>query len=217
MICKHTYLIPSGDKCFCLNCKQYIDKPKEEDSHELVIPPRIYKLSPQLWESVRPWKTITTTLATSFGWYITLITMEDYLIMPIYKNGQMVFYSARRLTGRGMKYLYPTGVQKKYFQSSDTLVSPIFICEGVADAVYMSQFGSSIAVLGSYYDGSLDSSLLGHDCYIVFDGDAAGMVAGIRLASQIKAKMIVLPNGKDPTDLSISEMKELVCQYRILS
>lgn len=213
--CSHPYLIARGVLNFCLTCKQFVTI-KEEPKQELVMPPVIFEITERLWKKITPWPHIGAQLVQKHQWYISMLNSQDYLIMPILKNGYPVYYSARRLgEGNGLKYQYPKGVKKSLWVSTDALEQdPIIICEGVADAVYCSQISSSVAVLGSYYNGSLDSLFINRDIVLCFDGDTAGIIAAVNIMSQLKnvrsKRMVVLPKDNDPTDVEINKLTEYI-------
>lgn len=209
--CNHPYLIARGVLNFCLQCKQFVVI-KEEEKQELIMPPVIFEITEGLWSTISPWPLMPFSLVKSNGWYISMIGTSEYLIMPVQRKGKQIYFSARRLgNGSGMKYLYPAGVKKEYWTSSDELErDPIVFCEGVADAVFCSKISSSIAVLGSYYNGSLDSLISSRDVVICFDADAAGIIAAVNMMAQFKniksKRIVILPKGKDPTDIPLDEL-----------
>jgi DNA primase len=214
--CAHAYVIPRGQLLFCLHCKKFVEVAEPKEEQPLVMPPRIFEITEGLWKIITPWPLISATLAVKYGWYASFLNGRQYLVMPIFRNGVPVYYSAR-LLGEGQpayKYLYPTGVKKLYWTSSDALEDPIIICEGVADAVYCSSIGSSIAVLGSYYNGSLDDKLAGHHVALVLDGDAPGILAAMTIKQNLKnvksVKVVILPGEKDPTDFEVCKLREIV-------
>jgi len=214
--CNHHYSIPQDGKIFCLTCKQYVEI-IEEEAKELVMPPRIFEITEKLWTTITPWKSIPYELVKQNLWYLSIINSQEYLVMPVMRMGNPVYFSARKLgKGIGLKYLYPTGVKKLPWVSSDKLErEPIIICEGVADAVYCSFLSSSIAILGSYYDGSLDSLLFHRRVALVLDGDSAGILGALKIARQLQGhtketKVCSLPAGFDPTDLSFEELNIII-------
>ncbi len=214
--CTHEYAIRKTDTLkFCLMCKQLITI-EPTIPKELVMPPRIYEITEKLWKDLSPWRLLGFDLALKNDWYISMLFSTEYLIMPIKgMNGDVIYYSARRLTGTATsKYLYPEGVRKSYYVSNQTLESPIIITEGVADAVYASQVGTSIALLGAHYDGSLNDRLVGKHVAICMDGDPIGLLSAMRISTQLKAcasvKVVVLPAKKDPTDLPVEDLAKLI-------
>ena len=215
--CGHAYRVPIGTGLFrCVQCGSTFNTEKEEKQcTTLVMPPEIFGLSEKLWTKVSPWPLLPYEIAKRYGWYITIIGLDEYLVMPIIRNGQPVFYSARRLTNNGgLKYYYQTGCKRHYWISRDKMESPIVICEGVADSVYTSLVADSVALLSNYYNGSLDSDLAGKRVIVALDGDSIGFTSAVRIAKQLQGICNVtvasLPEGKDPTDLPIAELKELL-------
>lgn len=213
--CNHQYSIPSGKFRFCLRCRKVIEV-MERDTGVLEMPPRIYEIDERLWTLRSPWPFMPYEAVRRYDWYITMIGSDEFLVMPITRGGKNVSFSARRLSGSGNKYHYQAGVRKAYWLSEDTLPnSPIIMCEGVADAAYCSFLGSSIGVLGSYYDGSLDDLLRNRNVALLFDCDGAGLVASMRIATHIQkvaknCKVVVLPYKKDPTDLELPKLRERI-------
>lgn len=214
--CNHHYSIPQAGKIFCLTCKQYVEI-VEEAPQELVMPPHIFEITENLWTKIAPWKSIPYALVKKNLWYLSIINSQEYLVMPVMRMGNPVYFSARKLgKGTGLKYLYPTGVKKLPWVSSDKLEQePIIICEGVADAVYCSFLSSSVAILGSYYDGSLDDLLHNRNVSLCLDGDSAGILGALKIARQLQGhtketRICSLPVGCDPTDIPFAELDMLI-------
>lgn len=216
--CTHHYVIPQGQGQFgfCLSCKQVIEIKEEITTEELVMPPRIFEITEKLWENIKPWKLMPFHLIKENGWYISILNNEEYLIMPIQRMGQNIYFSARKLhlkTTQTSKYLYPTGVKKSIYSSRGTGEKYI-ITEGVADAVYCSQIYPSIALLGCYYNGSLDIELTGKEILLCLDGDSPGILASLLLVKSFKTaksvKIVSLPIGLDPTDIPIDQLKTII-------
>jgi hypothetical protein len=188
----------------------------ERDTGVLEMPPRIYEIDERLWAERSPWPLMPYEAVRRYDWYITMIGGDEFLVMPIKREGVNISFSARRLSGSGNKYHYQAGVKKNYFLSDDKLTNdPIIFCEGVADAAYCSFISSSVGILGSYYDGSLDGLLCNHNVALVFDCDGAGLVSSMRTAVHIQkvaksCKVVVLPHGKDPTDLELPALMERI-------
>ena len=162
-----------------------------------------------------PWPNLLMSIALSFGFYRS----NDRLIMPVmdYEIDKPVFYSARLLDGEGLKYLYPSKAKKVYWTSSKELIRPVtFICEGIADAAYMSQWGNSVALMGVNYNRSLDVLLKDKKVIILFDGDTRGILGSCKVEYQLQpvARVVglTLPDGKDPVDLTPKEMEEFLAK-----
>jgi len=159
------------------------------------------------------WPVVTPELAKKFGWYIAEINTFEYLVMPITHKGAAIFYSARSLDTRApKKYHYPAGVKRNYWLSDDQLArQPIFLCEGVADAVSLSTYGSSVGLLGGFYDGCLNDLLKGRKVIVAFDGDFQGYCLGVQVASKIAGicqVSLCAYLGKDPTNWTREEAEK---------
>ena len=192
--------------------RMVVDRPCEP----LVLPPQVRPLRADDW--LERWPNVTPELTIKYGWYVAEIQSAEasrayeYLVMPIYRGGAAVFYSARALDSRApKKYHYPSGVKREYWLSEDMLPrDPLFICEGVADAVALSQYGSTAALLGAHYDGRLDSLLEARRVIIAFDGDFQGRMLAIQAAYKMKTAKVVklaIVHEKDPTSWTRGEIE----------
>lgn len=177
------------------------------------MPPAIFNITEPLWKDVSLWKRIPYKIVEKYAWYISVINSLEYLIFPVTRQGNSIFYSARKLSsGEGLKYIYPKNVKRSPWISDDGLSEPIVICEGVADAAYTSQLASSIALLGNYYDVSLDEMLKGKKVILALDGDTIGLISSIRIYSYLQklcnVSIHTFPENKEPVDFELSELKE---------
>ncbi len=216
-MCDHHYAIPKGVGFkFCLICKQTVkdDEGQTAESRELVMPPRIFEITERLWKDIAPWPNIPFRLVKEYGWYISYLSTTQYLIMPVFREKKIAYYSARKLleSENGSKYQYPLGVKKLCWISNDTSPTKLIICEGVADAVYCSNLATSVALLGSYYNRELDYLVRNRIVYLLLDGDSAGILAALHMAPILEklAKQVItviLPDKKDPTDFTLDELR----------
>jgi len=206
--------LPGGKATYCFGCHQtfpstgqgalesgsmVIDRPEEP----FVLPVESRPLLTTDW--LGRWSNITPDMAKKYHWYVAEIHGLEYLVMPITRGGKVVFYSARALDKKALKkYHYHQGAKREYWLSDERLErSPIFICEGVADAVALSHYGSSVGLLGGFYDGRLDGLLKGRKVIVAFDGDFQGYCLGVQVASKIAGVCQVsvqIIDGKDPTE-----------------
>lgn len=214
--CSHAYCKPAGFLWWCFDCKSFF-KPEENKKSSLAkMPPVIFRITERLWEEIAPWPLMPFKVVKKYGWYISILQGFQYLIMPITRNGKPAFYSARLLekNTKLKKYDYPYGVSKEYWLSDDQLESPVvFFGEGVADAAYMSQLGSSVGLLGNYYNGTLDAQLAGKTVVIVLDSDVVGFTSAVRISCKFSpfiTKILMLPEGCDPTDIKLPELRKRV-------
>lgn len=222
MTCTHAYARKiAPDKLVCLDCGEFFaPSTKKPTGETIVLPPNVFGLDKRLWKDINPWPLMPFEVAHKYEWYVSLIYGAQYLVMPVVIKDKPVFYSARLLEkGRPLpKYTTPEGVGKSYWRSIHNGDTTIYFSEGVADAAYLSQLGSSVAVLGSYYDGSLDHLLKNKRIIVVMDGDAKGIESAFSIAQSFKKKgfvkvnAVILPAGKDPTDIPKGQLKRIVAQ-----
>jgi len=214
--------LPGGKATYCFGCHQtfpstgqgalesgsmVIDRPEEP----FVLPSPSRPLRTTDW--LERWPNITPDMAKKYHWYAAEINGFEYLVMPILREGKAVFYSARALDKSApKKYHYHKGAKREYWLSNDYLGGdPIFICEGVADAVALSPYGSSVGLLGGSYDGSLNALLKGRKVIVAFDGDFSGYCMAVEVAAKIARICSVgirIKAGVDPTIWSIADAEE---------
>jgi DNA primase len=70
-------------------------------------------------------------------------------------------------------------------------------------------------LLSNWYNGSLDDALAGKRVILALDGDVAGFTGAVRIAHQLRRvtqdiKVLGLPDGLDPTDIALPELKEML-------
>lgn len=205
------------DAMVCLECNAVIKKQgKLYDTSPLQMPPVIFDLTPEFWEQIKPWPRMPFKIARTFGWYVSMLYGRFYLVMPVFEKGKgPVFYSARCVVWGGQdcpkkyKYTTPENRERKMWASGGK-GKYVLVGEGVADAAYLSQIAPSVALLGSYGELSLRKPLL------VMDGDAKGIEAAFRIMQLLRKKGVVagnvvtLPPGKDPTDLTLEQLRRLI-------
>jgi hypothetical protein len=211
--CTHAYTIPIGVLRFCLMCKELVEvAPREAKKYvHVIMPPRIYELTETRWKQITPWSMIEFATAKTYGWYISFLGAAEYLIMPITRHQENLFYSARRLSGQGLKYNYPKGVKRIPWVSSDDLPEPVVICEGVADAAHVSSICSSVALLGNYLGDDLQRTLHGKECIVALDGDPVGIVSAVSISSRLpSSRVVVFPDGTEPTDYTVAQVKDIL-------
>jgi DNA primase len=183
-----------------------VDRPSEP----FVLPESSRELRTTDW--LERWPAVTPDLAKQYGWYVAEIGGYEHLVMPITRGGQPIFYSARALDSLApKKYHYPAGIERKPWLSDDTLArQPVFLCEGVADAVALSPYGSSVGLLGGFYNGGLNDLLKGKEVVVAFDGDFQGYCMAVQVATKISSicnSIVYTVAGKDPSDWDENTMK----------
>lgn len=143
-----------------------------------------------------------------------LIFYKHQLIIPFYEKKQIVFLQGRRFDNAHPKYLMLSDVEVSLF-NSDALkrhkkTEPVYICEGVFDAMMMDQNGkTAVAVLGVNNFKKKHAELLaktGSEVRVLFDNDEAGQIAAAKVADLllfegVKAVITNVPKGyKDVTE-----------------
>ena len=213
--CQHPYRKKAGSGFYCSACGEYFQGSDKSEHSPLIMPPSVFRLTRGWWSFYAPWPHISVDLAKKYGWYLTLDGSITRLVMPVFRSGKPVFYSARMIGSfKGLKYKYPKGVAKSIWVSRDKLISPVAVCEGVADAVYASQvFGSSVGLLGNFIGDGDFSILAGKVVVLLLDGDVQGKMGTARLVKQLasiaRVYPVYLPEGCDPTDLPIKKLRKI--------
>ncbi len=210
--CNHAYTRKiSPDKAICLDCGRLLElhgKNRDKDK-PLVMLPHLYTFDNYTWSKWNPWPLIPLRIAEKYGWYGSVHGMDDYLVMPIFRNGLPVNYSARRITNNGgKKYLVPADRTRYMWQSTDKLTPPVLVGEGVADAAWLSGIRNSVALLGN--SGDLDMPLV-----IMLDGDSKGIEGAFRIFENQRKRglfgsSVVVLSAGDPTDYTIQELKQII-------
>ena len=137
-------------------------------------------------------------------------------------RGRVVAFGGRSLDNddsMGAKYLNSS--ETDVFKKGDTLygfyqarlavgkAGYVLVVEGYMDhlALFKNGFENVVATMGTALTADHIRRLksLGGDVYTLFDGDKAGVKAGVRtlpmfLEQGVSAKVVVMPTGKDPDD-----------------
>lgn len=166
---------------------------------------------------------ITAETATTFGvgFFPGRGSMSGRVVIPIHNNnGELVAYAGRSIDGTEPKYRLPTGFKKsaelfnlhRVRALSDC--DRVIVCEGFFDCMKVHQAGFSavVGLMGSSLSDAHEKSLKKYARVILFlDGDDAGREAAHtisqRLAHHTFVRIIDLPDGKQPDELSSDEIK----------
>lgn len=209
-------------KTYCFRCSAYVDSQVIGEHTDLCVenlPLNIPDVLGYASHSDLPWPNITGDVDIRYRWYISILQEKKFLVLPVYRNGKMVFWTARNLESDDPKYLSAHGSKKQYWLSSEHYpTGDLFIAESIADACYMSQLGQSMALLGTNYNGKLDSWMKSANRIIIaFDGDAVGKIQGMQLARYLsdmkignKVYLLPIPMNLDPVDLDFQELQKLI-------
>lgn len=126
-------------------------------------------------------------------------------------NGQPIGYAGRRLQpdDRG-KWVAPRALPKSqllYGWHRQPRPGPLIVVEGPWDAMRLDQLGlGAVALLGLTASRPQLHLLSTRSCLVLLDGDDAGRRAADRLAQDLQAPAIDLPDGADPADLTDSQL-----------
>lgn len=151
-------------------------------------------------------------------WNIRFWDEENAVVIPLEDKG----YVLRFLDNRKPKYKYIIGtkISETLFGLSKLpkTLTNIILVEGSMDCIYLHQIGFTTALALLHADISLQQiKILGgitDYVYIMLDGDKAGREASekikILLNSRFIKKICVLPDGKDPDNLSKEKIEEIL-------
>jgi len=155
--------------------------------------------------------------------------MRGRIVIPIRNaRGQLVAYAGRALDGRqAPKYKLPAGFHKalelfNLQRAAVTGAKTVIVVEGYFDCMRVHQAGFPwvVALMGSSLSAAQESSLLRHFDRVVLmlDGDAAGYAAShaitARLSGRCSVKVVRVPDGSQPDQLSCSTIRQLLAVAR---
>lgn len=159
--------------------------------------------------------------------YGTMGTTYGYLIIPFYCRGQLRYYNARNVIGKGPRYNNPdkdiTGLGKQFIifnHDALEMYRSVFICEGALNALTIGD--RAIATMGKAISAFQVNELLKSQCerfIILLDPDAKeyAINLALKLVAYKKVKVVFLPDGKDVNDLGRSQTLKLVYATRYQS
>ena len=159
--------------------------------------------------------------------YATKGAYFGYLIIPFYYKGQLRYYNARNVIGKGPRYNNPdkdiTGLGKQFIifnHDALEMYRSVFICEGALNALTIGD--RAIATMGKAISAFQVNELLKSQCerfIILLDPDAKeyAINLALKLVAYKKVKVVFLPDGKDVNDLGRSQTLKLVYATRYQS
>ena len=151
-------------------------------------------------------------------------SMSGRIVIPIEnEKGELVAYAGRSVDGSEPKYKLPAGFKKspvlynlgRVLEEDSTgtvvLVEGFFDCMKVVLAEHV-----CVALMGCSLSGDQEEQLAAHfrQVVVMLDGDeagrkAAGEIAG-RLAHRVWVRVVDLPEGKQPDQLSTAELQAVL-------
>ncbi len=153
-------------------------------------------------------------------------SMSGRVVIPIHNDrGELVAYAGRSIDATEPKYKLPAGFKKssELFNLHRVLALPtesrtrIIVCEGFFDCMKVHQAGvpAVVGLMGSFLSDPQEKVLQKCAQVVLFlDGDPAGREAGrtiaARLMCQTFVRVIDLPDGTQPDQLSSDEINALL-------
>ena len=151
-------------------------------------------------------------------------SMSGRIVIPIENEaGELVAYAGRSIDGSEPKYKLPAGFKKSQVLYNlaraleDDSTGTVVLVEGFFDCVKVVQAERAcVALMGCSLSRDQERQLAAHfrQVVIMLDGDEAGRIAARQIASQLADKVWVrvveVPEGKQPDQLAVGELLELL-------
>ena len=169
---------------------------------------------------------ITTETAQAFGvgYFGGKGSMHGRIVIPIHnEHGELVAYAGRAIDGSEPRYKLPAGFHKSHELFNlhraigESAQGRVVVVEGFFDCITVAQAGfASVALMGSSLSTQQEELLARHfkNACLMLDGDEAGRNATdeclLRIGRRMWAWAVVLPDGKQPDQLSSEELTELL-------
>nr|UWD63896.1 MAG: DNA primase catalytic core, N-terminal domain [Bacteriophage sp.] len=156
--------------------------------------------------------------------YGTMGTTYGYLIIPFYYQGQLKYYNARNVIGKGPRYNNPdkdiTGLGKQFIifnHDALEMYRSVFICEGALNALTMGDRG--IATMGKAVSKYQLNELIKAHCqrYIIlldFDAQKYAIELALKLIQYKKVKLVLFDDNRDVNDLGRKAVLKRVYKTR---
>lgn len=154
-------------------------------------------------------------------------TTYGYLIIPFYYRGQLRYYNARNVIGKGPRYNNPdkdiTGLGKQFIifnHDALEMYRSVFICEGALNALTIGD--RAIATMGKVVSKYQLNELIKAPCqrYIIlldFDAQKYAIELALKLIQYKKVKLVLFDDNRDVNDLGRKQTLKLVYATRYQS
>jgi DNA primase len=174
---------------------------------------------------------ITEETAKTFGvgFFPGRGSMSGRAVIPIHNDrGELVAYAGRSIDATEPKYKLPAGFKKsaevfnlhRVLGLAKEVHEQVIVCEGFFDCIKVHQAGlpAVVGLMGSSLSDAQENFLQKFGHVILFlDGDEAGREAArsiaSRLINQTFVRVINLPDGKQPDQLSSDEIKVILGSF----
>lgn len=159
--------------------------------------------------------------------YGTMGETYGYLIIPFYYHGQLKYYNARNVIGKGPRYNNPdkdiTGLGKQFLifnHDALEMYRSVFICEGALNALTMGD--RAIATMGKAISKYQINELLKAPCerYVIlldFDARDYAINLALKLVAYKKVKVVLFKDNRDVNDLGKKAVLKMVYKTRYQS
>src|ERR1017187_7209709 len=151
-------------------------------------------------------------------------SMSGRVVIPIHnERGELVSYAGRAIDGAQPRYKLPAGFHKSLElynlnRAITTGQRGVIVVEGFFDAMKLHQAGFPfvVALMGCSMSEEQERLLAAHAemVLLMLDGDEAGQKGTDeippRLGRRVWTKTVCMPDGKQPDQLSIEELKVLL-------
>jgi len=168
--------------------------------------------------------TAETAAAFGIGFYSQPGTMTGRLVIPVHNSeGKLVAYAGRAVDNAEPKYRFPKGFKKSLelfslHRVAATRRRSVIVVEGFFDCMtlYQAGFQNVVALMGSTLTEPQEKLLSHHfdTATLMLDGDNPGQKAMERIAAQLAGKIDVkvmrVPDGKQPDQMSPAEFRSLL-------
>jgi DNA primase len=150
--------------------------------------------------------------------------MNGRIVIPIENEaGELVAYAGRSIDASEPKYKLPAGFKKSQVLYNlaraveDDSMGTVVVVEGFFDCVKVVQAERAcVALMGCSLSRDQEQQLADHfrKVVIMLDGDDAGRRAALeiaaRLARKVWVRVVEVPRGRQPDQLAIGEIRELL-------
>jgi len=169
---------------------------------------------------------ITRETAEAFGvgFFSGKGSMAGRVVIPIHNDrGELVAYAGRSIDGSEPKYKLPVGFRKSqelfclHRATSPEGRGVVVVVEGFFDCMKVWQAGfPAVALMGCSLSGEQEELLAAHfrGAWLMLDGDEAGRKGTAEilpcLSRRMFVKVVELPDGKQPDQLSNGELAALL-------
>jgi DNA primase len=161
-----------------------------------------------------------TAEAFGVGFFSGKGFMNGRIVIPIHnQHGELVAYAGRAVDGSEPRYKLPAGFHKslELFNLHRVTGPGVVLVEGFFDCMKVHQAGfPTVALMGSSFSEAQQELLVAkfERVVVMLDGDEPGRLATAecvrRLASRIWVRAAVVPEGKQPDQLSSEELRQIL-------